>query len=397
MSRDFDKNRYFSLLSSYDCLGWVPTICGGLSLHVLDRSTLWGDVDKYVVNFQIENGYDSSNYLIAISLLTFDDQKTGFENSRTFRFLFYGTINDPSSLSLLKEDNAIDDVAAEKMELKTLLIGKLVLITHVSPDLTENTNQILKDVIKITELKEALDKDETLAKKDTKKAIIGQWNNTQQTIKKIESETINYELKEKTKEAPIFIFNCVLTKDGILFLKNMTIDKYKQCYKGDDFSQIQLPQIYKTALNYIKFMFHQNYHHDKTHDNFLPVINLHYVNAIKDLNIIVDNQIDSFMEPVTVIKRKGKDKTVCDPAGILIYADSFLEIFDHKGFINPDKTIRLRKFISNQKVQYDVLFSKKSALYNTFATQTSAFVTITVAIASTVAMNRIFAFIFQLV
>ena len=74
------------LISLYDCIAWVPSIRGALSLDLVDNAnSILGDVDKYSVKFKRTNGLHSEHYIIASSLLTVNDSKVGRHIVRSFR------------------------------------------------------------------------------------------------------------------------------------------------------------------------------------------------------------------------------------------------------------------------------------------------------------------------
>ena len=67
-----------SLIKLNDCIAWIPTIRGCLSLDLIDDAKgILGDVDKYSIRFKRIDRFRSEHYIIASSLHTVNDSKVG--------------------------------------------------------------------------------------------------------------------------------------------------------------------------------------------------------------------------------------------------------------------------------------------------------------------------------
>jgi hypothetical protein len=404
---------YLPLIQSFDAVGWVPTIRGSLSLSLFDNSnSILGDVDKFSIEFKnYYNNFVSSRYLAASSLFATDDYKVGKDYCRTFRYVFRGTINDTQRKEEFISNNHLD---SNFFENKDLLIGKLSIIVNVSNNLTGGEIELLKSLKTLSEKKQNFVKEfsqdavscERL--QQLRNELKRLWDTVEANIKNIE-----------TTEAygnPIYKFDVVLSKDGILFLKDDTAnyligknnndtdiflnDTYRQSNTPSDFTQnIPIHRLFKTAMNYIKFLFHKNYHHKEDDDTFLPATNLYPIRTnpteIK-IEKIIRHQIEAFLCPITALKRDNFHNFSCNPLGIIEYADSFLYVFENNGFISNTDADIIHKFIDKQKNDIEILLSENNTIIGSFLTQKNMLATITVSIAFLLATMEICYLIYKI-
>jgi hypothetical protein len=417
---------YQSLINSFDAVGWVPTVRGSLLLSLFNRSeSILGDVDKFSVEFKNYNGFTQSRYLVASSLFTVDDSKLGPKYSNTCRYIFRGTINDTNR-------QLYNTQAISFCQDKEFLIGKLSIIVqnvNILSDaekrpknnqteteryflyLPDDQKQSLKNQERqlceternlLINLKSLSDKEKEFQEAFKKKAkSCGDLQTIRTELKRLYDnvETCIIAIEQQNIYAhPIYKFDVVLSRDGILFFKDATDnycvgqnnnkkilmhDTYRKAGTAADFTQnIPIHRIFKIAMNYIKFLFHNNYHHNEEDDNFLPATNLHPIKQSRNLEKIVNHQLESFLRPVTELKRDDKVKTSsCNPLGLLQYADSFLQVFENNKFISPDKADIQRKFIEKQKNEIEVFLLERNTIISFLITQQNWLVTITFAIA----------------
>lgn len=217
-----------------------------------------------------------------------------------------------------------------------------------------------------------------------------QWDTTEAFIKKIESTVIT--------DNPIYKFDVILSRDGILFLKDDTDSSFRTTYcvenTESDFTQnVPIHRLFKTAMNYIKFLFHKNYYHKDEDDTFLPATNLYPVRNSGKTEKIVKHQLESFLNPITTLKRGNFDRFICNPLGIIQYAESFLYVFENNGFIANDRADVLHKFIDKQKSDVEILLSENDTIIGSFLTQKNTLTTITVSVAFLLTTIEIFKFV----
>ena len=413
---------YLPLINTFDCIAWVPTIRGGLSLSLIDDSkSIQGDVDKYSVEFKELNGFESTRYLAASSLFTFEDSKLGKHFSRTFRFLFRGTINEKQRLTEVVE-NLFEDKkeAVDLFQEKDFLIGKLSFLpacniyeeaalgnldSNDNVGEAGNTDDIDELTRKEADLIELLKKLSDEKRKYTRFFSVESASCAELDNQRALMKSIWLQVEEKMKaiegglnNKPVYKFDVVLSKDGILFLREDTDRQFKTHYiqqgTSSDFTQnIPIHRIFKTAMNFIKYLFHCNYHHQEEHDTFLPVTNLHPIRGSGgNLSKIVKHQIEAFLTPVTKMKRDGLMTYSCNPIGVLLYAESFLFVFEENNFLKHDEAHLLRKFINQQKKEMELLLSENKAVVTSFLTQKNLLSTITVGLAFVLATINVVMF-----
>ena len=365
-------------IDNYDLVGWVPTIRGSLSLSVFDDTTcLWGDVDKYAIEFKTTNNNKTSRYLAASSLITFDDRKRGkwsykkkWEYKRTFRIFFRGSINDEAHQAKFDEDlhGSIKPDLTPFFKEKEVLIGKLSIVTIRSNIIKKPYYRLLKIFNQLTIEKRKYIKhlvmDDFYELEIQKQILKSYWDNIENSLTHMET----------TQEGnnPIYTFNVVLSRDGILFLKDVTPPKFRNYYKKntviDHAKNLHVHRISRIAMYYIKFLFHANYYHNEENDAFLPPTNLHQINSDENLVRVVNHQLDALLSPLIKVKRNANN-SICEPKGLLLYAKSFVYIHKNNKFISYKDANLLCKFINQQSDDFDVLQSDKKIIRNSFLSQ----------------------------
>jgi len=231
---------FIPFLKNFDCFGWVPTIRGKLSLNFNNSDKIWGDTDKYAISVKTyDKQKKSKHYLVASSLYTFVDSKKGKHYCRTFRFIFKGSINDENKMKTFTEKifEKIEDreKAKETITNKELLIGRLIVTAKKTNKLTEKETELLKILKDFEEEKKIYNEDFFLKavvpeKLECKrKTLKEKWEKAEKTINSIE-EYLEEETRNPEKDDRIYKFEVALSRDGILFLKDVTIEKFKNDY-----------------------------------------------------------------------------------------------------------------------------------------------------------------------
>jgi hypothetical protein len=403
---------YRQIIDKFDAIGWIPTIRGGLSLNVFDDSeSLLGDVDKYSTEIKIYNGFKSSRYLAASSLFAFKDRKKGRNYRRAFRFVFRGSIND-----IAKQDAFLQDTFEESQyvavkslfEEKDILIGRLSIISLPNKlnkrRITEQENELLLALKELQSKKNQYDKAFRLFAEDLKtlenmrtdlKSI---WSCVEAKMSEFE---MTLEANDDKKSHRVYKFDVILSRDGILFLK----DKTHVLFRGDYFEKgtpsdytlnIPIHRIFKTALHFITSLFHKNYHHPDEHDAFLPVSNLHPIKKDASLRRLVKHQVDAFLCPIIKAKRDlgdTKANILCDPEGVLPYFESFIHVSENNQFVDKKDADVFREFINTQSKEYEVRSSDVKSIRSSFLAQRNPWARITVGLAVLAAVIATFDFV----
>ncbi|MDR2498003.1 MAG: hypothetical protein LBD28_01000 [Tannerellaceae bacterium] len=408
---------YSPLIEKFDAIGWIPTIKGSLSLNVFDNSnSLLGDVDKFAIEVKTYNGFNTSRYIVASSLFTYDDSKSGSDYAKTFRFIFRGTINDRErqnefiNRSLDFADGSLESTKQwrELFEEKDLCIGKLSIVTIPDHSLTEEEKRL------INQLKELKKRKEKYIENHDNKAnslnVLAQgraqlktlWEDVESTIIAIENTILppSAIITRRTKRPeprPIYKFDVALSRDGVLFLKNDTnicfnfnLDETDIDYNSEiDYKRtIPIHRVFKTSMNYIKFLFHRNYHHHDEHDTFLPASNLHPINHDGKFDRIIKHQMEAFLSPIVKIKRYPNIKkyNLCNPEGVLLYAKSFLMVCKRNEIINAHDFDYYSEFVDCQKTEFDAFAHDRRMIVNFFLSQKNVLAKVTIALTILIAV-----------
>ena len=390
-------NSFYPLINTFDCFGWVPTIRGSLSLKLFDSSdSILGDVDKYSAVVKTYNNLHSSRYLVASSLFTFDDIKKG-DYARTFRFIFRGTIKDEDRQKIFINNFDNSGSLENFFQKKELLIGKLSIVTVLSSELTKQEQELLLSLKVLSSLKE-----DYKIKRNKESALLEDLESARNEMKgkwdEIESEIISIE--NTVEENPIYKFDVVLSRDGILFLKDDTTDVFRKTYfkegTANDYTQnVPIHRLFKTAMIFMKCLFHKNYHHAEEHDSFLPASNLHPIRNDMSFSRVIKHQTEAFLAPIIQAKRSSNMYILCNPKGILLYTEAFLHVFENNKFVDEEESKLLHKFIDTQAKDFDVLTSDNNAVRNFFLSQRNIFARITVGLTFLITIIRTSVFLFK--
>lgn len=387
---DFKK-----LVSKYDCFAWVPTIRGALSLNLItDSENVLGDVDKYA--FEIKN-YDhlrSEHYIIASSLHTVNDSKVGNEYARTFRYIFTGVINNVEKNRQFLCDHSLNDGDCEwenYFSNSGLLLGRLTIVANAQSQcggdsnyksthtLTNNEAILLRTLKKLKEKSTCYNRafinaDSMKQLASLRKQMVELWEKAKKCVCDIE--------KDEKEKRPIFCFDILLTRDGILLIRDETDNEYKNSYAEpnteDDYTQhIPIHRIFKTSMNYIKYLFHLNYHHNEEHDAYLPASNLYPIKEGEgniDLTRVFRHQLDAFLFPIVKRKRNRFRDYSIDPQGVILYAQSFVNVFKYNNLVDEKTTNMADDFIKLQKEEICYLMKSHDTILSHILSQNNLIV-----------------------
>ncbi|MBR1506129.1 MAG: hypothetical protein IJ614_08485 [Prevotella sp.] len=346
-------------------------------MEMIDNNTdLLGDVDKFVVRIKQHKGLSSEHYLFASSLLTVNDSKTANYYTRTFRYVFTGTINQSDAIQRFLDENGLKNNQEVKSYIKTegLLLGHLTIIVETSQQLSDIEVTLLNGLKELSEQKkeylhasvvEAASM-ERLASLRTE--MVNLWHYSLSTTKRLE--------KVEENQRPFYSFDVLLTRDGILLLKDQTPQVYRNHYaapgSADDYTQnVPIHRVFKLAMNYVKYLFHFNYHHNQEHDTYLPASNLHPITAVNPIDIspAFRHQIEAFLVPITMLKRKEFNVNSIDANGILLYAKAFVKINRDNQFISHDSAQKSLEHINLLQDEIEFMMKPRNNLFNTVMAQ----------------------------
>lgn len=398
----------------YDCIGWVPTIKGALSLSLSKgESPIFGEVDKYSLFFKYYPGLDargtnqsslrentpnftSKYYIAASSVQTVIDRKLTSEYQRTYRYIFEGEIG--------KQNQSDSD---------GLLKGKLYIVLIKDNHFSVSESRMLRSFDALCEEVQSYNKDfdvkaesmEHLSNKRGQLFIL--WRQLKENIEQVHdywtiynhriweayTQFLEYrnEKGDLTEDGwkcvakqlnPLFCFEVVMSRDGIVLLRNKSSLECNKLFAdvgtADDYTKnIPIHRLFKMAMNYVKYIFHSNYHHNETHDNFLPASNLHPLKndqgGVNDLTPVFKHQLNSFLTPIATCKRNHFADYPVDCLGILLYAESFVKVFCRNKFISDDEAKLQLEFIEIQKKEVEYMTQVHRSMITTFIAKSSFF------------------------
>lgn len=369
-----------NLISLYDCIGWIPTIRGCLSLDLIDEAkSILGDVDKYSVRFKTTEGFHSQHYLIASSLVTVNDSKAGKDIDRTYRYVFTGSINDNETTQSFLADNQLtgDAPLNDYIKKEGLLLGHLFMVYE--DDLTDLEANFLKELQRINDVnKNYLDAFHVKAQsmevlKGYRTDLLNKWRHLRGIAQRLEKDDKN---KRHT-----FCFDIALTRDGILLLKDVTKEDDRSYFAApgtaDDYRQnIAVHRLFKIAMNCVKYLFHSNYHHNEDHDTYLPASNLHPAREFGTLDFqrIFKHQLDAFLVPVIKLKRSTFSNHTIESYGVLLYAKSFVKVFEVNELISCEEAEKSKEYIEILESEVTEMTAPQRTLFNTLITQHNPFI-----------------------
>lgn len=369
-----------NLIGLYDCIGWIPTIRGCLSLDLIDdASSILGDVDKYSVRFKVINGLHSQHYLIASALLTVNDTKVGRDIDRTFRYVFTGSINDKDIVKRFMEGNSLtsDELLNEYMVKEGLLLGHLFIVFE--NDLTDLEASFLKGLQRLTKDNEDYLKAFHVQAKSME--VLNACRATMQTEWKQLSDMAKAIETDEKNRRPTFSFDVALTRDGILLLKDVTNEEYRSYFAApgtaDDYRQnIPVHRLFKIAMNCLKYLFHSNYHHNEEHDTYLPSSNLYPAKegGTLDLQRVFKHQLDAFFVPVIKLKRKAFSNHTVESYGVLLYAKAFIRVFAANELVSSVEAGKAKDFCEILEKEVTEMTAQQRTLVNALITNHNPFV-----------------------
>ncbi len=385
-------------LNFYDAFGWIPTIRGALSLDLMgNKNKIWGDVDRYAVEFINYRDLSSERFIAATSLHNVSDSKYGEDYVRTFRYFFYATIHNEEDGQKFIDSikNEVKD-EQDKENINTIidkegvLLGHLVIVIEDTTRLTDREVRIIKDIKNLQRCKNSYNfqfsvmadsLDELENKRIAMKRI---WMNIKNEIEK---------LKDDDKRQ--FDFDVLLTRDGILLLKDCTAKEFRDIYFSEgtasDYTlNIPIHRIFKTAMNFMKYLFHTNYHHEEEHDTFLPASNLHLFQKSSNFNAIFKHQLNAFLNPLMKLRRNGLKQFSVDPIGIMHYAKSFVYACQNNSLVTSEEAKQQLDYISLLEAETNHSSRHNKSLLSSLATQRNSFFIISTILAFTVAVLKIF-------
>lgn len=384
------------LVRPFDAFGWIPTIRGALSLDLIDKGKhLLGDVDKYAVEFLCHNGLSSSHYIAATSLLTVNDSKVGEDIYRTFRYMFVGAISDTDkNASLLTKYQIDDEETIRYINKEGVLYGQLIILTETETDLSDDEVRLLRLMQDIVRKHEDFEQSFSIRAasmeelESKRRDMYGCWQDI--------SSCVNDIRDDKEDSRPKYCFDVVLTRDGILLLKDTTSIQFRDTYRKEgtpnDYTQnIAMHRIFKVAMTYIKYLFHVNYHHNIENDAFLPASNLHPARRSDnfDLRGVFKHQLNAFLNPITKMKRNGFEDYTMDANGIMLYAKAFVNVFKENNLVEADVTNRANSFIDLQKQEVEHMTQGAKALVNSVLVQHNPLIIFTGVLAFVVAIVKL--------
>lgn len=379
----------------YDSFAWLPTIRGALSLDLVENSkNVLGDVDKFVAKFKRYKEVHSEHYLATTSLLTFNDSKFSSDYARTFRFIFVASINNSERTNAFLSDNNLNGSEyAEYFSNEGVLLGRLTIITELTNSLTNSEIKLLKLIKSLDCQSEEFRKEfyieaSSMEVLETKRDLMFRtWLEIEEVLKDIETVDEN---------RPTYCFDVFLTRDGILLMRDSTKIEYKKSYAPNgtcsDYKQnIPLHRLFKVAMNYVKYLFHANYHHNEEHDTYLPASNINPYRILNDndLKRIFRHQLNAFLTPIMKLKRCNFKDYPIDANGIIIYARAFINVFKYNSLIDENYANKAEDFLKIQESEINHLLNPKKNILNSLLAQDNFLFIFTGILAFVVAISTI--------
>jgi len=371
-----------NLISHYDCIGWIPTIRGCLSLELIDEAkSIFGDVDKYSVRIKTTEGFRSQHYLIASALFTVNDSKAGKDIARTFRYVFTGSINDKEIVQRFIDKNNLgsDTLLKGYIKKEGLLLGHLFMVYE--DDLTDLEANFLKELQGINEFNKIylkalhVEVQPMEVLKGFRKELLNKWRNLRDIAQQLETD--------KKNSRPTFSFDVALTRDGILLLKDVTSETYKSYFAVSDIADDcrqnieEVHPLFKMVMNCVKYLFHSNYHHNKEQDTCLPPLSIcaaREESGTIDFQRIFKHQLDAFLVPVIKLKRSSFSSHTIESYGFLLYAKSFIKVFEENELISTEEANKNKEYIEILEREVNEMMARQRTLFNALITQHNPFI-----------------------
>lgn len=362
-----------------------------------EANNMWGDVDRYSVVFSAYDGFISRKYLAATSLHNVSDSKYGKEYARKFRYFFYGTIHsevDGEKILASTENKSYGEKEKKLKDFKwekSALLGRLIIVIEETNLVSNLEINIIKSFQEITKQKKKYQEDFYL-RADSMNQLELDREELKETWEEIKSDIDKIASSESKKKQ--VHFDVFMTRDGIILLKDSTPEQFRSIYfKKDtptDFTKnIPIHRVFKTAMNFMKFLFHRNYHHEEEHDTFLPASNLHPHKASQDFTPIVKHQIEAFLQPIQKMRRYRNQQHEIDSEGVINYAKSFVHVSCNNGIIDSDEEKSQLQSIELLRMDIDHQARHNRTLISSVVSQKNFFFIMSTVLAFMVAFLKI--------
>lgn len=271
-------------------------------------------------------------------------------------------------------------------------MGSLVIVLDKSYSLTKEEAEIIKLITGLEEQNKKY-QDSFTIKADSLAELDNQRKSMKKTWLSIENKVSDI---AKNQNYTSYTFDVFLTRDGILLLNDKTIQKNKITYcekdtPSDYTTNIPLHRLFKCAMNYIKYLFHNNYHHNIEHDTYLPASNLHPLRKGNntDFSKVFKHQYDALIQPIIRLKRNSFKQYPIDPSGIICYTKAFVNTCYYNSLISKNDKNRAISYINIQESEINHLTRHhKSLLSSTISNYKIVFI-ISAVLAMTAAVVKI--------
>lgn len=325
--------------------------------------------------------------------MTINDTKCGKKYCRTFRYMLSGTINVDSYQAQHFDGINLSEGIKEHFRKDSVFVGRLAIVTELMLKPTMIEVGYLEKLRELSLLKDDFvysrdvldDSMETLSGKRTD--MLNVW--------KAVVERMRLVVNDEKNKRPTFEFDLLLTRDGILLIRDITKDEWRQVYAApgtaDDYkNNIPIHRVFKMAANYVKYLFHSNYHHNGNHDTYLPASNLNSITPDKDgFRRVFRHQMNAFLGPVSSQKRNWFNDFPIEPNGILLYAKSFVNVCHNNGLIDDDAFKQKMSFIDIQIKEIDLMTASRRGVIASVLSQSNIVFLVSGVLAFMVAVIKI--------
>lgn len=356
---------------------------------------MWGDVDKYAVSFANFDGLNSERCIAATSLHCVSDSKFGKDYSRTFRYFFYGHIQKDIDSELIRNSLANtltqneSECVARFSTISTAMLGRLIIVAETTSEIDQHEVRVIEQIKNLCDSRKnyitdfSINADSLVSLDAKRKEMRAEWDAIKEDIQTLGNI-------DKIQ----FHFDVFLTRDGLLLLKDATPATYRSRYfqadSPKDYTQnVPIHRVFKTAMNFMKYLLHRNYHHEEEHDTFLPASNLHPHREAENYHRIFKHQLDAFLVPVIKLRRDGMKGHNIDPIGILNYAKAFVYACRNNSIISDEIEKRQLNYISLLEADINHSTRHNKTLLSSIASQRNVFFIITTILAFIVAFLKI--------
>ena len=356
-----------NLISHYDFISWIPTLRGRLSIDLIDDAKgIIGDVDKYLVRFKKINGFRSEHFIIASSLHTvISGRKLGKEYLRSFRYIFTGSINNEIITKdfLEKYDFSKEKKLKQYMDKEGLFMGHLIIVAEVAHTLSDLEVSFLRKLIDLDKINKVFNNNFYV-----NVASVGELNEISSNMfllwEELHGIASQIENDDNNKR-PIFSFDVILTRDGILLLKDTTSSENKAYYAAsgteEDYKKnIHIHPLFIVAMEYVKYLFLSTDYHKEYIDIYLPPSNLYAAKASGSLDLkkVFEHLLDALLVQVIKLKQYKYLGNIIKPEVILLYAKSFIKVFESNNLVEQSVTSKASFFCDNLLKEIELMSRK---------------------------------------